>query len=328
MVNNLVSAIIPVYNTERYLRECLDSLCKQTYSNLEIILIDDGSTDASPAICDEYSVKDSRISVIHNQNAGVSAARNTGLDKAKGKYIAFVDSDDWVEPEYIESLLEALTNYDADAAGFPVTLAWKNRFKQAGKRISDKKILTGKEMTEYALIGNLSIYSVLYKTEYIKGLWFRTDLHFGEDIIFMSEYALKCKLVVYLEKTLYYYRQRCNSAVKTYNISRLNDGESITKYWIDFGSSMHVNIEYIYMYIYGYLYYLLAFAKCDRQYQDFYKKYIKFFWPHLGEVPYDTKTKIKKAVAMVMPAFMYKFAKKSASVLKQLTGRKKYVLYD
>lgn len=104
MNNEFISIIIPIYNVEKYLCECLDSVINQTYKNLEIILVDDGSYDGSAQICDEYSKKDNRIKVIHKENGGISSARNVGLNVAKGKYISFVDSDDWVENKFIEDL--------------------------------------------------------------------------------------------------------------------------------------------------------------------------------------------------------------------------------
>ena len=96
---DLISIIVPIYNVEQYLNQCLQSVCSQSYDNLEIILVDDGSSDRSPELCDEWAEKDSRIHVIHKQNGGLSDARNTGISCAKGEYIAFVDSDDWIEKD-------------------------------------------------------------------------------------------------------------------------------------------------------------------------------------------------------------------------------------
>ncbi|HNQ06292.1 MAG TPA: glycosyltransferase, partial [Tetrasphaera sp.] len=115
----LVTIIVPVYNVEAYLARCLDSLVAQTHSHLEILLVDDGSTDRSGAICDEYARDDARIRVLHRTNGGPSAARNAGLDVMTGGYVTFVDSDDWVDPRYVATLLDLLTRWDAQVAAVP-----------------------------------------------------------------------------------------------------------------------------------------------------------------------------------------------------------------
>lgn len=109
----LISVIVPVYNVEAFLHRCVDSILAQTYQNLEIILVDDGATDSSGTICDAYAAKDSRIRVIHKENGGLSSARNAGMEEAKGEYIAFVDSDDWIEPEMYGHMLRLMGEYDA-----------------------------------------------------------------------------------------------------------------------------------------------------------------------------------------------------------------------
>ena len=114
MTKQLISIIVPIYNVEPYLKRCLDSIINQTYQNLEIILVDDGSADRSGRICDDYAAKDSRIIVIHQKNAGISAARNAGIDIAKGDYIQFVDSDDWLDIRCCEVALSELINVHAD----------------------------------------------------------------------------------------------------------------------------------------------------------------------------------------------------------------------
>lgn len=111
-----ISVIVPVYNVERFLSRCVDSILAQTYENLEIILVDDGSPDGSGAICDEYAAKDSRVQVIHKANGGLSSARNAGIDAATGDYLAFVDSDDWIEPETYSYLMGLVQKYDVKLA--------------------------------------------------------------------------------------------------------------------------------------------------------------------------------------------------------------------
>ena len=114
MSNPLISIIVPVYNVEQYLPKCVDSILAQSYQNLEIILVEDGTKDRSGEICDAYAAKDPRIKVIHKKNGGLSSARNAGMDVAQGEYFGFVDSDDWIEPETYEALMELARKYDAD----------------------------------------------------------------------------------------------------------------------------------------------------------------------------------------------------------------------
>ena len=110
----LVSIIVPVYNVKPYLNRCVDSLLGQSYQNMELLLVDDGSTDGSETLCDEYAAQDARVRVLHKKNGGLSDARNAGVDAAKGEYLSFVDGDDWVSPYYIENLYRALEQAGAD----------------------------------------------------------------------------------------------------------------------------------------------------------------------------------------------------------------------
>jgi len=134
IINNpLISIIIPVYNAKEYLRRCLDSILRQNYTNIEVLLIDDGSSDGSEAICDEYALLDKRIKVIHQKNTGVSAARNVGLDLAKGDYISFVDSDDWIEND----LLETLLNISKESGSYIVVSNYTRNNKTSNKTNKD-----------------------------------------------------------------------------------------------------------------------------------------------------------------------------------------------
>lgn len=139
-MKELISIIVPVYNVEQYLDDCLISIINQTYKNLEIILIDDGSTDKSGKICDEYAKKDSRIIVIHKENGGVSSARNAGLRIAKGAYIGFVDPDDWIAEDMYEVLYSNAKKYDADVSVCKYKIV-KNRRKDNLNAINLIKLL-------------------------------------------------------------------------------------------------------------------------------------------------------------------------------------------
>lgn len=126
MVNGLVTVVLPIYNVEKYLNRCIESVVNQTYKNIEIILVDDGSVDSCPAICDEWAKKDSRIKVIHKQNQGLGMARNTGIENADGEYICFFDSDDFIEPETIEKTYRCAKEENADIVNFGTNFCDEN----------------------------------------------------------------------------------------------------------------------------------------------------------------------------------------------------------
>lgn len=159
-MNDLISVIVPVYNVNKYIRKCVDSIIEQTYTNLEIILVDDGSTDGAEIICDEYSKNDKRIKVIHKPNGGLSEARNVGIDIANGKYISFIDSDDYVENNYIELLYKSIKKNDAD-----ISVSSYMQVYNDGKKI-DKS--TGRVA---CLDSETSLYKMLYNDEIGISAW-------------------------------------------------------------------------------------------------------------------------------------------------------------
>ena len=186
-----VSVIIPIYNVEKYLCQCLDSIIDQSYKNLEIILVDDGSPDNCGVICDEYAAKDSRIVVIHKANGGLSAARNDGIARATGDWVAFVDSDDWCEPDYYEQLLASDEEDDVDVifAGGHILEADSNGRKVV--RFASPSLYSGKDEIETLVIKSITApygypWDKLYRTEFLKGndLIFDVDCRAAEDAWF------------------------------------------------------------------------------------------------------------------------------------------------
>lgn len=127
MINDLISVIVPIYRVEKYLEQCIKSICNQTYRNLEIILVDDGSDDGCPSICDDYAERDSRIKVIHKENGGLDSARKAGISASTGKYIGYVDGDDWIEPNMYEKMIECAVRYDVEAVEIGVIDSWLDR---------------------------------------------------------------------------------------------------------------------------------------------------------------------------------------------------------
>ena len=201
---NLVSIIIPVYKVEKYLSRCVESILKQTYKNIEIILVDDGSPDESPAICDDFARKYKNINVIHKNNGGLSSARNAGLEICKGKYIAFVDSDDYVDSNFIMRLYNAIEKNDADIAMLQYAeVSEENNLPAIAPA---KEILYKKKEVEKAFL-ELKVDSVcvgLYRREIIGNHRF-IEGKTSEDIPFNFEVFKKAQTFVYIPEKRYYY---------------------------------------------------------------------------------------------------------------------------
>lgn len=216
-MKDLITVIIPVYNAEKYIAECLESLINQTYKNLEIIAIDDGSKDNSGAICDQYKEKDSRIKVIHKENEGVSLARNAGLEIAKGEYIAFVDGDDYLEKEYLEKLLKALQEKQVD-----LVLCGFNRVydSHTEKVTKGQSLVMNKEefLTDILNVqgGAGIVHSKLWKKETIQDIKFNREIKIGEDSYFCIQATKNVNNVYVLDDALYNYRFNNGSAVRKY----------------------------------------------------------------------------------------------------------------
>lgn len=204
----VVSIIVPVYNAEKYLRRCIDSVLAQTYQDFELLLIDDGSKDSSGAICDEYAKKVTRVKVFHKENGGVSSARNVGLDNAKGEYITFVDADDWIKPLYLEHLLRGIEKSD-------MVIAYATVFRENDNEGVEEKYLehdiTDKNFSllfeENAMSWHTSPWSKLYKRKIIETHRFRfeVDVHLGEDAIFLYSYMLQTRKIKVVCHTDYCY---------------------------------------------------------------------------------------------------------------------------
>lgn len=212
-MNEKISIIIPVYKVEAYLHKCLDSILCQTWKNLEIILVDDGSPDQCGAICDNYAKKDSRIRVLHKRNAGVARARNDGLDLATGEYISFIDSDDWIAENTYEQLYQGLKKYHADCSvGSCVTVIDKNgSLSPKPKEKKDKAICqTASEAIKHVLLSGSAIWNRLFKKEIFHSLRFPLDRINDDEVTVLHAYA-KCKKIVFLPDDTYFYRIRQNS---------------------------------------------------------------------------------------------------------------------
>ena len=228
----VISVVVSVFNMERYLQQCIDSLLAQTYSDFELLLIDDGSTDKSPEICDRYEKKCGCIRAYHKENGGLSSARNYGMDRAKGDFIIFPDPDDWVEPTYLEELLEIRKRNDAD-----LSICGLYRFAGGRRKAHDAKtqavILNTEEGLKWLLHPNRFCgfaWNKLYDLRVIRESDLRFDEELGmvQDLHFAFRYFLQCERIAYDPRPLYYYRYggvtnkespltaRKMSALKTY----------------------------------------------------------------------------------------------------------------
>lgn len=229
-----VSVIIPIYNTAPYLERCLSSITLQTYGDLEIICVDDGSTDGSGRIVDQFAERDKRVVALHQQNAGVSSARNAGLKQATGDYIAFCDSDDWIEADMYQQMAEVMESENLDM----VAVGW---YKDSDE---EKEEIRNRLPVSHEIIGRDLLLEYLYKRDYYRGfafictklfrreillepsgkfLEFDEKLVIGEDVLYLAEVAINIKKTKYIDRAFYHYIQRNSSGSHTKDLYKLRD---------------------------------------------------------------------------------------------------------
>lgn len=237
MLNRKVSLIIPVYNTVKYLRRCLESAVSQTYENMEIICVDDGSTDGSEKIVDEFAARDGRVIAVHQENRGESNARNTGLRIASGDYIGFMDCDDWIEPDMYECLVRELEEAEADMAiaGFyrEFEETGKTRIQVRNEKTVEPKAFDGEMLLRYLYERDsyrtfAYIWDKLYRKEIVCSvsngpILFDESIQLGGDVLYLAECALRTKRAVYVDKTFYHYLQRGDSGCHMPDLNRRED---------------------------------------------------------------------------------------------------------
>ncbi len=282
----LISIIIPVYKVEKYLEKCIQSVINQTYENLQIILVDDGSPDNCGKICDEYAKKDHRIEVIHKSNGGLSDARNKGLEIAKGEYIGFVDSDDYIESDMYEVLYNLLKQYNVDVSicNFYTVSQGKIAIKNADNGIKEynrieilKEILLDNDIQSYA-------WNKLYKRELFGEIKYPVGKKY-EDIGTTFYLLEKCNKVVVTGKPEYYYINRQGSIVNNVTESTITDYIELIMQRYDY---IEENIKELSSYNKNYLKRILKTAEQDikglsevgdytkKKYEELYNKVQKF----------------------------------------------------
>ncbi|MDY2596456.1 MAG: glycosyltransferase [Oliverpabstia sp.] len=219
-----VSIIVPVYQVEKYIRQCVDSILAQTFTDFELILVDDGSKDMSGKICDEYAGMDERVKVIHKVNGGLSDARNKGMDWASGNYFMFVDSDDYIAPTMIECLYESIVNENADIAVCNYLYYFENdRSKNFATNIKSEALSGAEIFYNRKNERNYGIWTVawnkLYKSEVFGNIRFRFRKYHEDEFWANDIYQMDIKVVM-ISECLYYYRQRDNSIMGKKNFAR------------------------------------------------------------------------------------------------------------
>ena len=227
----LISLIVPCYNVEQYLPKCIDSILCQTYENLEIWLVDDGSPDNCGWICDEYANKDDRIKVIHKENGGLSEARNVAIDKAAGEWITFVDSDDYIADDYVETLYKLVEKYNCDLAVAPLY-----SFKERKRPKCCNNMVFEKKMNPQCAVEQM-FYQGLFDTSACAKLYnrrlFETGIRYPKGFLFedlATTYLLifESKSVAFTNKIIYFYLLRSSSIEGEYNPKKIRNGLAIT----------------------------------------------------------------------------------------------------
>lgn len=227
----LISVIVPIYNAEKYLAKCLNSILTQSYQNLEIILINDGSTDESIKIAEAFAGKDSRIRLIDKENEGVSATRNKGIDLANGDFIAFIDSDDEIDKYYFEKLSnEFFKDPEVDICICNILFVSENGIVQKDIPLScyeTQMICVDKNYKFERGLQHLSACAALYKKDIVGSIRFNEKLYIGEDALFHNQVFLKCRKAMFLCESLYHYIFHSESAFKTeFTLKRLTEIEA------------------------------------------------------------------------------------------------------
>lgn len=223
----MISIVIPIYNAEKYLRECLNSLKNQTYRDIEVLMVDDGSKDDSSRICDEFASTDNRFIAIHKENGGCSSARNLGIEKAKGEYIAFVDADDVLDWDMYEILLANLQRTESDVSACTYVNEYSSNFNAIKKHESIPETLvfnsntasldsmTGKENSIEGFVWNK-----VWKTDLIKGRTFRTDVAIVDDAMFTWEVISRINKSCFVNLPMYHYRIIQSSITRNSSIDK------------------------------------------------------------------------------------------------------------
>lgn len=314
MNNYFISIIVPVYNVESFLAICLDSILNQAYSNLEIILIDDGSTDSSGMIADEYATKDARVKVIHKPNGGVSSARNFGIDMATGDYICFADSDDILEEDYVEYLLKLCVENNAEIA---LTTQMFTTFYETPQTLKDTlMVCTGEDAAAQILYYHIPIgcYCKMFRRNFIEknNIRFRPEIYIGEGFNFnVSAFQMAEKVVVGQRKIYCYRRDNSASAMTKFALHKaemaLHAIDMIKENLIVKTPKLIEACKYAEWHTADDMYNWMVLAKAKSTYPNMYERCCqivkKYSWQALL-APVNRKERYRAAMCLIHPGFM------------------------
>lgn len=317
----LISVIVPVYNVEKYLKKCVESIIRQTYKNIEIILVDDGSTDNSGKICDELKSKDERIKVFHKKNGGLSDARNYGIERMSGKWVTFIDSDDYIFSKYIEKLYSILESNKAEISICdPVHVFGENKpeFKEETNIIIYNSL--GAIQTMWYQTSFLpSAWGKLYKSDIFKNLRFTKGIIF-EDIDIMHEIFMKANKIVYSTAQYYAYVHRENS-ITTQKFSEkdlyiLNVCEKIEKFALKEGNKDLINASIAYSVV-GNMRVYLNVPRNNKEYISYIKNAEEYIKLNGKSVLKDKNVRKKTKVGLIL----FYISKKGMKIIHSKVNR-------
>ncbi|SDH73809.1 glycosyltransferase family 2 protein [Desulfosporosinus hippei] len=307
-----VSVIIPIYNVGKFLGKCIETIINQTYYNIEIILVDDGSPDHSGRICDEYAAKDKRIKVIHQKNAGVSSARNAGINAASGDYICFVDGDDYLMPDYVEYLLDLAVRNDADVS---LTTEMFSNYNLNQIKKDKMEVYSAEKAAAEILCYNIPVgaNNKMFKRSFIGDkIRFLPNLIIGEGFNFNTAAFQRANIVGVGHRRIYYYRKDNPTSVTTkFSMDNWINGlmaiEVIKNDFIIKTSKLNNAWKYANWRTHSDVYDLMVLASVEKRYPEMYKKCLHVTRTQALfslRVPTSAKERIRAMIMMVCPRMM------------------------
>ena len=313
-----ISVIIPIYNVEKYLKRCIESIIKQTYSNLEIILVDDGSPDGCAKICDEYKSRDERIVVIHKKNGGLSDARNAGLKVATGEIISYIDSDDYVDLDMYEKMTKAMEEKNADIVVCGTNIEYEDGHTKVKCEKEEKSFNREEALIELNSFKSfdMAVWNKLYKREVVDKIEFPVGKK-SEDYFVMYQYFARAKKVVIINQAKYHYFQRSNSISRGKNVTHdYIEGSKSQKEFFEknFPDLNYVgNTAYAFSYIATYNRYIKNELKMTNEMKKEFKKEVRKYLKDINGNSHISRSKKIQATLFSYSLFIYKIALKVIS---------------